>query len=123
VQSYDKLDLPELRDGQRVLRQNFPQQRLPGRPGRTGRQALVALLVNRGLTPTSSMRESQLLSQSSACGSSVQLPHRRQRRQQALAVAHLAQPRVAQHQQAVIGLGADQPPGPCLSDTAASATK
>ena len=125
VQSYDKLGLPQLRDdAQRVLEQTFPRQQVPH--GRI-RPPVVEVLVGGSTSLDSVEAAPRQSSQRPLLAREKRLhvrelpraSHRRQAPPDAPAVRLVGEPRVADHQHAAIGLGADQPPGALLQAIAA----
>jgi hypothetical protein len=92
------------------------------------KKSLVAVLVGRSavtqVTPSALSLTGQLAEPTpSASASLATRVIGGQRLAQAATVVHARHARVADDQQASIGLAADQPPAPCFSDTAASAKK
>jgi tetratricopeptide (TPR) repeat protein len=108
VLSYDKLQLQAAARRCRTrAAQELPQQPVPhgvparNRRSRGGRSGSCAFALPHAGQHGQPVQRFGLVAQH---------PHRRQRRLQTAAVAHLAQPRIADHQQAVVGFRADQPP-------------
>ena len=119
AQSYDKLGLTQLRDdADRVMRKNFPDPSTPTAAATA--DALVAALVSRRRGAERLRRERR--EPIDRFGLVATRRHRRQGRAGA-AVVHRRHARVADDQQAAVGLAADQAAGALLERTAASATK